>query len=164
MPAHDRLGDRVRRGEIGLDVQERRFVEAIEANHREPVPLHAHQARNAHGDWVWACGGAQRKGAASDSIVARHLDREIAPRPLHPIQHYYMCAALDALERRRPSGSDFDGAYGVGFARIFRTLLAIVPRRANAANEIKMRIEACGQADRRLALTDVGWAVRHLRS
>src|SRR6516225_1703650 len=39
VPADHRVGNRVGRGEIGLDVEQRGLVEAIEAHDRKPRPL-----------------------------------------------------------------------------------------------------------------------------
>src|SRR5438105_1617295 len=64
MPTHDSLRHRVGRGEIGLEIDQRRAVEAVEADDRQAVALDAHEPHDARGDRVRPRRRAQREGAA----------------------------------------------------------------------------------------------------
>src|SRR5436309_1787821 len=69
-----------------------------------------------------------------------------------------MRAALDAFESGSPVRVDLDGANRIGFAGVLRAVLAPVPGRANAANEIDRRVVVFRQVDCDLAIADaVEW-------
>src|SRR5712671_4655456 len=53
VPAHDRVRDRIGRSEIGLDVEEWRAVETVEADDGKPRSFDPDELCNAHGDRVW---------------------------------------------------------------------------------------------------------------
>src|SRR5262249_17965221 len=72
-----------------------------------------------------------------------------------------MGAGLDPRERLSPALVDDEGANGVGFARIFRAVLAPRPRRADAADEIERGVELCRQFDRDFAIADAEGVVVH---
>src|SRR5262249_50620546 len=104
---------------------------------------------------------AQRERAPPDAVVPRHLQHQIAPRPAHPIKHDQVAAGFHPRERLRPTGVDVEGANGVGFARVFRAVLAPRPRRADAADEIERGIELGRQFDRDFAIADAESVVVH---
>src|SRR5262249_33506534 len=161
VPADHGVGNRVGRGEIGLDIEEGGLVEAVEAHDRKARTFDARQPRHAHGDRAGPGRRAQRERAAPDTVVPRHLQHQIAPRPAHPIKHYEVGAGLDPRERLSPALVDDEGANGVGFARIFRAVLAPRPRRADAADEIERGVELCRQFDRDFAIADAEGVVVH---
>src|SRR5262249_8956131 len=161
VPADHGVGDRVGRGEIGLDIEEGGLVEAVEAHDRKARTFDAQQPRHAHGDRVGPGRRAQRERAAPDAVVPRHLQHQIAPRPAHPIKHHQVGAGLDPRERLSPALVDDEGANGVGFARIFRAVLAPRPGRADAADEIERGVKLCRQFDRDFAIADAEGVVVH---
>src|SRR5262249_44464968 len=69
VPADPRVRHRIGRGKIGLDVEERRIVEAVEPDHGEPCPLDFDEPRHAHGNRVRPRRRAQRKRSALLAIM-----------------------------------------------------------------------------------------------
>src|SRR5262249_57963718 len=67
----------------------------------------------------------------------------------------------DPRERLSPALVDDEGANGVGFARIFRAVLAPRPGRADAADEIERGVEFFRQFDRDFAIADTEGVVIH---
>src|SRR5262249_24788388 len=53
-----------------------------------------------------------------------------------------------------PAGIDIDDANRLGFARVFRTILALLPRRVNAADEVKTGVGPGREVNRLLSLAD----------
>ena len=94
--------------------------------------------------------------------MLRRLDHEVAPRPVHPIQHQQVRAALDAGERRREPRIDRDRAHRVGFAGILRAVFAPHPWRGDAADEIEPGIERLRQRDTDLAGTHAVRIISHV--
>ena len=88
------------------------------------------------------------------AVMPRHLQNQIAPRPVHPIKHDQMGATFDVGERLRPARVDLEGADGIGFARILGAVGAPGPGRADAADEIERGVEGVGQLDGNLAVPD----------
>lgn len=146
-PADDRVRHAVDRGEIRFDVQERRAVQAIEADHRELIAVNAEQLDHAHGDRVGPRRRAQGEGAALHAGMARHLQHQIARRLIHPIKQDQVRDGLDLFEALGPARVEFDRADRVRATGVFRAVLALCPRRVDAADEIDLRIGACRQGD-----------------
>ena len=65
-----------------------------------------------------------------------------------------MAAGLNVLQRFLPERIDLDSANRFGFARVFRTILALLPRRMNAADEVKTGVGAVRKFDCLFALAD----------
>ena len=84
--------------------------------------------------------------------MARHLKYQVASCMVHPIEQHQMAAGFGVLESMSPARVEFDGADGVGFAGVFRALLAMRPGRADAADEIKSGIETLGKLRRGLSV------------
>ena len=74
MPAHDGFRHVVGGGKIGFDVDERRTIEAVEPDDREPGTVNAEQLDHTHSDRVRPGGRPQGKGAALDAALAGHLE------------------------------------------------------------------------------------------
>src|SRR5205814_5901767 len=70
---------------------------------------------------------------------------------------------LDAFESGSPARVDLDGANCVGFAGVFRAVLARGPGCTDAADEIERRVVVFRQVDCDLAIADaVEWVVHGL--
>src|SRR5262249_3212311 len=93
--------------------------------------------------------------------MARHLQHEIAARAVHPIKRDEMRAGFDAGERGRPARVYFDRADRVRLARVLRTLVARLPGRADAADEIERGVEFFRQLDSDLAVADPEGVLAH---
>jgi hypothetical protein len=77
---------------------------------------------------------------------------QIAPRPVHKIEHHDVREGLDAREAGGVAVIDFDGAdRSLGFARVLWALLAGAPGCVNGANEIKHIVESLRQLNGALA-------------
>src|SRR6185437_10025508 len=68
--------------------------------------------------------------------MAGRLQHQVSRRLVHPVQQNEMRAGLDILEAGREARVERDGADGVGAARILGAILALSPRRLDAADEI----------------------------
>ncbi len=136
MPADDGVRHAVGGSEIGLDVEQRRAVQAIQPDNRQGRPLDLHQPHHAHGDGIGAGRRAQGEGAALDAVLAGNLEHQGPGRLIHPVDQNEVAAGLDVLEAVGPAQVDLDGADGVGFLRVFRAVLALFPGRPDAADEI----------------------------
>jgi hypothetical protein len=86
--------------------------------------------------------------------MARHLQDEVTPRPVHPVKNKEMRTALYALQRRSIARVDLDGAYRMGFTWVFRALLRLRPGGADPADIVDAGVELVRQFDRRFALAD----------
>jgi hypothetical protein len=126
----------------------------VEADDGQDVALDPAQGRHACRDRVRPRRRAQRKSAALLAGMPRHLQHEIAPRLVHPIEDEEVRAGLDASQRRGKARVDLQRADGVGFTRVLRALLAPGPRRSHPADEIEMGVELLRQGDRDLALSN----------
>ena len=123
------------------------------------LPSTFDQPHHAHGDRVGPGRRAQGKGAALGAVMAGHLQHQIARRLVHPVEHDEMGAGLHVLEGRRPALIDLEGADGVGFAGVFRAVLARLPRRVDAADEIEPGVGLVRQLDRHFAVADAEFLV-----
>src|SRR5262249_14656392 len=95
------------------------------------------------------------------AVVTRRLQHEVAPGPVHPVQHLQMGTALDALQAGGVARIDLDRAHRIGLAGVLRALLPAGPGRADTADEIDARIRALRQRDGNLALPDAELFLRH---
>ena len=77
---------------IGLEVEQRCVIQAIQAAHRHNRSIDRNQLRDGCTDWIWPGRRPQWKGAARSSVVCRALHDQIAPREVPPIKDF------DALE------------------------------------------------------------------
>ena len=104
MPPDLRVRHGIGRGEIGLDVEERRVVEAVEADDRRAccrrcataAPPRRRSGSAAPASAARKCRGARRNGAAT-------LHHQIAPRLVHPIEQQHVADAVEAGQPLRPS-------------------------------------------------------------
>src|SRR5216683_275978 len=85
--------------------------------------------------------------------MARGLQHEVAPSPVHPIEHDQMAGSLEPPQALRPPGIELDGAGRFRLPAVLRAVLAPGPRGADAADEIERSVETLRQRDRNLALT-----------
>ncbi len=95
---------------------------------------------------------AQRKGAAALGVMPRRLQHQVAPRFVHPVEQQHVADGFEAGKAFGPKRIDLHGADGVGLARIFRAVLAPLPRRADTADIIERGIEGLRQRNRDFAL------------
>src|SRR5829696_7544484 len=72
---------------VGLQVEERRAVEAVEAAHQDGRALHADEPHQRGADRVRAHGRAQREGAARRAVALRALPDEVAAGLVQPVEH-----------------------------------------------------------------------------
>ena len=166
VPPHLRVRHGIGRGEIRLDVDERRVVEAVETDDREPVAVDAEKPRHRGCDRVRPRWRAQREGAAALGIMARRLQHEIAPRLVHPIEQQHVADRFEAGQAFGPARIDFDGTNRVGFSRVLWAVFAPLPRRADAPDIIERGVEPVRQRDRDFALAEripVAWRWRIAR-
>ena len=142
VPANNGFRDAVGGREIRLDVEKPRAVQAIQPDDRKPVTIDAQQLDDAHRHRIWPGRRAQCECAALDAMVRRHLQHEVPRRSVHPVQKDNVAASLNVLQRFFPARIDIDNANCLGFARVFRTILAVLPRRVNTADEVKTGVGA----------------------
>ncbi len=152
--ADDGVRHRIGRGEIGLDVEERRAVKAVEPDHGQVGPFDAEEPHHAHGDGIGAGRGAQREGAAANAVMAWHLQHDVPTGPVHPIEQDQVGATRHVDERLLPARIERDGADRLGFPGVLGAVLAFFPGRADTPDEIDPGIVVAGQFDGDLALPD----------
>jgi len=63
-----------------------------------------------------------------------------------------MAYAVEALQAANPARIEHDGANGIAFARVLRTILPVFPRRADVPDEVQRGIELFRQCDGNFAL------------
>jgi hypothetical protein len=73
---------------VGLEVDQRRAVEAIEAAHQQHRSLDLHQLDDRSADGIGTHRRAQREDAAGVAVAFRGLQGEIAPRLVQPVEHF----------------------------------------------------------------------------
>ena len=153
MPANDGIRHRVGRSKIGLDVEERRVVEAVDTNNVKRIAFDPDKPRHRNRDWVRPRRRSQREGAALLAVVPRHLQHQIAASTIHPIEQENVGDGLKPLKSLRPARIEFDDADRVGFARVLWTLRAALPGCADSPDEIERSVELFRRRDGDLALT-----------
>src|SRR5262249_18600643 len=139
-------------------------VQAVEPDDRQPVTIDAQQLDHTHSDGVGARRRAQGKGAALNAVIARYLQHQISRGPVHPVEKDKMAAGLDILETFAPVRVEVGHANRFRFARVLRAVLAFLPGRANAADEIEAGVRLSGKRDGLFALPDTEVLARHLPS
>src|SRR5690242_16605324 len=92
MPTNHRIRHGIRRGEIGFEIEQRRAVEAVEADYRKHAVLALDEPNHAHRNRIGPYRRAQRKAAPRLPVMPRHLEHEVAPRAVHPVEHEQMAA------------------------------------------------------------------------
>src|SRR5262249_44553208 len=145
----------VDRGEVGLDVDERRAVDAVDPAYAERGCIDAKQLHGGERDGVGPHRRTQGKGAPGVAQVRRHLLYEIAPCSVHPIKQPDVAIEGEVCEPRRIARIKLDPAYGVGLRRALRAVAARFERRADAADEIDPSIVGVGPLKRHLARAQV---------
>src|ERR1700676_1977705 len=132
---------RLRRGQrrefaaVGVQVDQWRFGEAIEAAHQDFIALDADQLDDRGADRVRPHRRAQREGAARRFVVLRALQHEIAARLMEPVDHFEIAIEIDSLQRRHPGLENFEPAHRTVMTALPRRLQTRGPRRADAADE-----------------------------
>src|SRR5262245_53943872 len=138
-----RLARRDRREQtpIGLEIDERRAVEAIQPAHQQGASLHLHQIDDAAADRIGPGRRAQAERSACRSVIGRALPDQIAARQVQPIENFEALVLRDAVERGNPRRENLDATGRPIAAYLARTLQAIGPRRANenAGDDTYMR-------------------------
>ncbi len=114
------------------------------------LPSMRNEPRHRSRDRIGPRRRAQRKGAALLGVMARRLQHQIAPRLVHPVEQQHVAHGFEAREALGPARIELDGADGVGLARVLRAILAPLPRRADAADEIERGVEPRRQRRPRL--------------
>src|SRR5215510_4312871 len=152
-----RLARRDRREQraVGLEIDERRAVEAVEPAHQEAVGFHFHQAGDAAADRVGTHRRAQAEGAARRPVVRRALPHQVAPRQVHPIEDLDALIVVDAVESRDPRREDLDAAGRPVGAPLARAHQTVGPRRVDASDEDEAGIGSGRRIDRNLARPDL---------
>src|SRR5215471_19721574 len=83
--------------------------------------------------------------------MSGHLQHQRARRAVHPVEQHQVRAGLDILEAVGPARVDLDHANGLGLAGVLRAVLALLPGRVDAADEIEPGVGLLGQLDGLLA-------------
>src|SRR5271154_571037 len=81
-----RRGERREQAAVGLEVDQRRHIQAIEAPHLEDRPFARYERGERRPDRVRPDRRAQRKRAPRRPIVGRALAHEVATRLVQPIE------------------------------------------------------------------------------
>src|ERR1700691_222993 len=87
--------------------------------------------------------------------MVRHLHHEIASRSTHRVKHHDMADAFQAAQALLPVRIKHDRASSVCFTGIFWAVLPSLPRRSNAADVEKRRVELPRQGHGNFALTQI---------
>src|SRR5262249_25216884 len=140
-------GNAVDGGEIGLDIDQRRAVDAVDVAHREHTFLNSDQLDGRQRNGVWPHWRAQRKGTARPVEMRGYLLDEIAPCLVHPIEQIDVTEEGQILEARRVALIKLDSGDGRGRGDVFWAIGARFERRADAADEIDALVVGCGQLD-----------------
>jgi CelD/BcsL family acetyltransferase involved in cellulose biosynthesis len=154
-----RLG--VCRGEIGLEIEERGAVEAVEPLHGKARPIEAQELDDRERDRVRPGRGSQCEHASGDAVVPRRLQHEVPRGAVHPVEHHEVRAGLEIGEPGGIARLELDRADCLRFGAVLRALLAAAPGRADAADEVKPGIEARWELDRGLPRTDPEFSLVH---
>lgn len=106
------LGRRERRelAAVGLEIDERRAVEAIEAPDHERRAFALDERHERRPDRVRPNRGAQRKRPARLSVIGWALAQEVAARFMQPIERLDPLASLDPIEGCDPGLENLDAA------------------------------------------------------
>src|SRR5215470_1844887 len=83
---------------VGLDVEQRGVVEAIEPTHQHGVALDGDEFHDRGRDRIRPHRRAQRERATGRFVVLRALQHEIAARPVQPVDHLEVGIEIDALD------------------------------------------------------------------
>ena len=97
---------------------------------------------------------AQREGAALLAVVPRHLQHEVAPRLVHPVEHDRWLQVSTPCSACAQRGSTSMVQTASDSRGVLRAVLALLPGRADAADEIERGVEVLGQVDGDLAVPD----------
>jgi hypothetical protein len=148
---------RGKRGElaaIGLQVDERRPIQAVETPDQQRRPFARDEDRERRADRIRADRRAQRKRAARRAVVGRALAHEVAARLVQPVENLDPLVRLDPIQRRDPGLGDFDAADGAVGSPLARTIETRDPWRADDSDEGDPGIERRGRFDRDLVSPD----------
>ena len=87
---------------VGLDVEQRCLVEAIEAAHQDDVAFDLDELDDRGADRIGPHRRAQRERAAGFLVVLRALQHQVAARLVQPVDHFETFVEIDALDRGHP--------------------------------------------------------------
>ena len=139
---------------VGLEVDERRLIEAVETPDQKRRPLALDQDGQRRPDRVRPNRRAQRKRAARLTVIGRALAHEIAAQFMQPIEDLDPLERLDPIQRRDPGLEDLDAADRPVGSPLARTFEARRPGRADDADEREAGVERSGRFDRDLVSPD----------
>ena len=105
-----RRGERRELATVGLEIDERRLIQAVETSDEQARPFALDERRERRADRVRANGRAQRKRAARLTVIARALAHEIAARFMQPVEDLDPLERLDPVQRRDPWLENLDAA------------------------------------------------------
>src|ERR1700722_14095918 len=149
-----RRRERREQAAVGLQVDERRPIEAVKTPDQERRPPPLDQRRQRRPDRVRADRRAQRKRAARLTIIGRALAHEITPRLLQPIEDLDPLDPFDPRQPRDPGLSDFDAADGAIASPLARSIKTRGPWRADNSDEDESGGEGSGRFGRDLVSPD----------
>ncbi len=149
-----RRGDGREQAAVGLDVDQRRAVEAIEALDEKPRAIDLFQDDDRGADRVRPHRRAQRKRAMGLAVRGRALQHEVAAGAVEPVEDLQPLEALDAAQRRHPGLEHLDDADRPVLAALSRRFQPRDPGGFDAADEHKPGIHRRRRLDRHLVFPD----------
>src|SRR5882672_12105442 len=130
-----RRRQRLEQSAVGLEIDERRAVEAIEPAHEQNRSLDPHELHDRRADGIGTDRRTQREYAACRAIVFWALARQIASRFVEPVEHLQTLECFDAAEPELPRRAELKAARRPVGSALSRTVETRGPGRADAADE-----------------------------
>src|SRR5262245_27553845 len=147
--------ERLEQAAVGLEIDQRRAVEAVQAAHQQHRPLDLDELHDRRADRIGPHRRAQRENATGIAVAARTLQHKIAPRLVQPVEHFQALELADAVEALVPRLEDFYAAGRAVGPALPRTLQPVGPWRSDAADEIELSVSGRRRLDRDLARADL---------
>ena len=147
---------------VGLEIDQRGFVEAIKPAHQHARSFDADEFDDRGADRIGSDRRAQRKCAARLAVFLRALQHDVARRAMQPVDHFQMRVEIDAHERRHPRLKNLDPADRAIMAALPRRLLTQFPGGADPADEDETGVVGRGHIDGDLALAQFGFYAHRL--
>jgi hypothetical protein len=124
--------------QVGLDVEDGRAVEHVDASDVEPRPVAPQQLDDGEGDRVRPPRRAGGEDAVRSVVDGRHADEAVALGSVEDPEHEEVREALDVREPRLEVGPDVEDALGLVLrAGAFRDLRRVVERAPHAADRLE---------------------------